>query len=389
MTTLADIVNSALSSSEGSLKLASARDAVPVEGSSIAFLDEELTLPKSASDDESDDDHRPPPKRDEKKDKDEPEKKAAHNEIVSDAEYAMKLAEALTLGSDVVSAKLAEGHSAMDAPGPQIHQSEFHTTPTTSPKAHSKVTPTISGPSTQGPAGLPTTKSDFTSTGDQSGRAKNHPGKTAGDEAWTKSKEASIRVMRAKVAQAETLLSLGHVGAAEQLLAEVQRAQEKIAQDPSSPQPVMGAQTTNPGALDTEPGPATHVPDNAGMASLTKAQARDKTTREASQYISETPKKDNAVAAHTLRTDGQKLSHLVLPGVRKTAAEQPEVTPPAAPPATTKQASLDPEVGRAYLAKLIKTASNPEATDAQREKAASALKSIKAKIGIDPETLLS
>lgn len=390
MTTLADIVNNALSQSESSLKLASARDAAPaVEGSSLAFLDAELALPTStpklASDDEDEDDRRPP-KKDEKK---EPEKKASVHEIVEDADYAMKLAEALTLGSNIVAAKLASDGTALGAPGPQVHQSGMQHAPTI-PKAHSKVKPTISGPATNaGPNGLPTSKADFTSPNDQSGRAKNHPGKTAADEAWTKSKTASIRLMRAKTAQAETLIELGQIAAAEKLLDEVRAEQAKLAQDPSSPQPVMPAHATNPGALDTEPGPSTHIGDNAALISLTKSEARDKTTREVSQYISEPPKKDNAVGAHMLRTDGQKLSHLVLPGARKTASAQPAAAPAPPTPTTEKKASMDPAVGRAYLSKLVKTAGDPEAMPQEREKAAEAIKAIKAKIGVDPEALLS
>lgn len=390
MTTLADIVNSALSSADESLKLASARDASPAtEGGSLAFLDGELSVPstKVAGDGAPWGDRDTPASKkddeDDKKDKDK-EKKASAREVIADADHAMKLAEALVLGSNIVSAKLASGgRSPLDAPGPQVHESGMQHVPTV-PKAHSKVVPTISGPATNaGPNGLPTDKADFTSTGDESGRAQNHPGKTAG---WTQSKEASAKVLRAKTAQAEVLMNLGQIDAAQAILDEVKLASEKLAQDPSSPQPSMGPKSANPGALDTEPGPSTHIGDNASLISLTRAQAKDKTTREVSQYISEPPKRDNAVPATQLRTDGQKLSHLVLPGVRKTASA-PAVQPK--PAETPKTASLSPEVGRAYLRGLIKTASDPEATDAERTKASSALKTIKQRLGVDPEALLA
>lgn len=260
----------------------------------------------------------------------------------------------------------------------------------TVPRAHSTVTDRISGPPTNtGPNGLPTDKTDFTSTGDESGRAKNHPGKTAG---WTRSKEASVTLLRAKTAQAEVLMNLGQIEAAEALLSEV----AKLSQDPSSPQPSMPAHSSS-FKLDTEPGPASHIPDNAGLISIDKAQARDKTTREVSQFISEPPKKDNAVPATQLRTDGQKLSHLILPGVRKVAEDEKkdekkdEKTPPFAKKdekdEPEKKSSFDPVLGRAYLARLIKTASDPEAVD--RTKAAEALKLIKSKLGVDPGSLLA
>lgn len=390
MTTLADIVNSALSSGDESLKLASARDASPaIGGGSLAFLDTELTAGVKLAEDVPWDDTPPKSKdEDEKKDKEkDKEKKASAREVITDADYAMKLAEALVLGSNIVSAKLASSHgrSPLDAPGPQVHASGMQHAPTV-PKAHSKVVPTISGPPTNaGPNGLPTNKADFTSTGDQSGRAKNHPGKTAGDQSWTQNAEATAKLLRAKTAQAEVLMNLGQVDAAQVILDEVKLASEKLAQDPSSPPPNMGPTTANPGKLDTEPGPSTHIGDNAALINLTKGQARDKTTREVSQYISEPPKKDNAVPATQLRTDGQKLSHLVLPGVRKVASAQPATQPAPA----TKTAGMSPAAGRAYLRSLVKTASDPDATEADRVKAASALNTIKQRLGIDPEALLA
>lgn len=185
-------------------------------------------------------------------------------------------------------------------------------------------------------------------------------------------------------------MNLGQLDAAQAIFDEVKTASDKLAQDPSSPQPNMGPTSANPGALDTEPGPSSHIGENSALIALTKSQARDKTTREVSQYISEPPKKDNAVPATQLRTDGQKLSHLVLPG-RKVASAQPAPAAPAPAPAaeTPKQASFDPAVGRAYLSRLVKTASDPDATSAERTKAAEAIKTIKARLGIDPEALLA
>jgi hypothetical protein len=236
--------------------------------------------------------------------------------------------------------------------------------------------------------------------------------------------------MRAKTAQAETLMKMGQIAAAEKLLNEVWAEQAKLAQDPSSPQPVMPPHFHNPGALDTEPGPSTHIGDNAELIAMTKADARNRTMRDISQYLSEPPKKDNAVGAHVTRTDGQKLSHLVLPGARKTAAFADHLlgadtsdmkdfdkfrrraalindegramhygglpqkideflTGVEFAPPPRKKTSMDSAIGRAYLSKLIKTASDPEAMPHERKKAAQAIKAIEAKIGVDPKALLS
>jgi hypothetical protein len=305
--TLSEIVSGALSQADASLKLASARDAEPV-GDPGDFLASELLTVKRASDDVpgDDDGHRPPEKKkrdkeDKDKDKDE-EKKAAYGQVVSDADFALKLAEALEDGSSIIMAKLASG-TVHDAPGPQVMESDFINATTQAPKATASVSEKITGPAAHGVGGLPSNKADFTSPKQDRGDApRNEPGKTAG---FTRNKEASARVLRAKIAQAETLMSMGRVAEADRLLNEV-----KVAQDPSSPQPSMPAHNAS-FHLDTEPGEASHIPDNSGIIAMTRSQARDSTTREATKHFSEPPKKDPAVAAHTLRTDGQKVSGLL------------------------------------------------------------------------------
>lgn len=133
-------------------------------------------------------------------------------------------------------------------------------------------------------------------------------------ESFTRSKEASARLLRAKQAQAETLMRMGQIKEAERLLAEV----EKAAQDPSSPGPELPAHS-NSYMLSTEPGDSTMIPDNAGLISMNKAQAKDRSVRTATEYVHEQPKLDNAVAAHALSTQGQKVSSLIVDAVEKVA----------------------------------------------------------------------
>lgn len=318
---LSELVNAALTEADQGLKLASARDAEILDPGD--FLAAELSYAKVAEEEcDEDEDDKSKPKADKEDKAEKTEKKASFRVVLSDADYAMKLAEALELGGNVVTAKLAEGQSHTDAPGPAVMESGFEHALTVQPKS---TTTSVPGPqkshggggseNTMGaPNGIETNESDFTSMGDESGRAKNHPGKTAG---WTRSKQASIRLLNAKVAQAETLRRLGQIKAAEQLEHEIrkQAADFEVAGETDG-----NFSSGKPHHLDTEPGDASHIPDNSSLISMTRAQARDKTTREVGQYISESPKTDNAVAAHTLTAEGLKLSAL-LP---KTAAKKNE-----------------------------------------------------------------
>lgn len=84
---------------------------------------------------------------------------------------------------------------------------------------------------------------------------------------------------------------------------------KKEAQDPSSPQPNIVGTKTSPflstdWAVPSGPTPST----NQGAIDLTRAQARDPQTRTLADLISESPKKDNAVAANVGRDDQLKVS---------------------------------------------------------------------------------
>jgi hypothetical protein len=374
--TLSDIVSSALSKAESGLKLASARDAEPA-GDPGDFLSDLLPITKRASEDTpfEGDDEKSREKRKEKKEEKEETKESA----LADVDFAFKLAEALEAGSSIVT-KIAEG-TVHDAPGPAVSESGFITTATASPKATSKVTDRFSGGKLH-PAGQDTNKEEFTSPGDDSGAPKNEPGKTAG---WTKDKTAANRLLRAKMAQAETLMSLGLIDQAEAIMQQV-----KAAQDPSSPPPSMPGHSDS-FKLDTEPGPSSHIPDNAGLISMTRSQARDATTRETTKHFSEPPKKDPAVGAHTLTTEGQKLSS----AIRKRASSHEESKPEKTEKAEAKKDKKDDKdeektsaAARAYIKRAFDVYNDEDAPVEERQKAASILTSIKSKLGVDPATLL-
>lgn len=317
MNSLKDIINNALTSSGESMKRASARDAAPT-GANLDFLEQILPSSKAKVAAEV---AKPV----------EAAKVASHNDVMDDASYAMKLATALQIGSGIVQEKLA--HSPLDAPGPAVTASGNMGAPT-HPTASSTVTGKITGPTT-GPGGLATTKDDFTTT-DAGGGVVNHPGKTAG---WTQNPESVRRVINAKIAQAEVFASMGDTAAAEKLLAEV-----KLAQDPSSPQPSLPAHNAS-FKLDTERSQSgNRIPDNAGLIALTRASARDATTREMGAIITEPAKKDPAVQAALGRSDGLKIS------------------------------------SREFLINTIKTAQDPNASDEARQKAAGIIQAFQARL---------
>lgn len=367
---LSEIVNAALSDADRGLKIASAADASTVDPGD--FLAAELAAPKVAmeedtfSEKEREGAEEVVKKHEHsmhgKEDKEEKREKKSSAQIKDSAAYALKLATALEHSAYVV-AKLA--NSPLDAPGPAVMESGFEGAQTVTPKAHSSVSDKITGPSLNN-SDLPTSKADHTGKLDGE-QPKNNTGKTAG---WTKDKEASARVLRTKQAQVELLTRLGQSKAAEALQAEIQKA----AQDPSSPQPELPGHSDS-FKMDTEPGSSSHIPDNAGLISMTKAQAKDQSVRAATDHISETPKKDNAVPAHTLRTDGQKVSSLesvkaALSGGAKTASK------------------VDPALGRAFLERAMKVASDPDADPRERVYAQQVVEAVKAKTQIDPASLL-
>jgi len=326
---LGELINTALSDADSALKLASARDAEI--RSSGDFLDAELESYKFAAEDTSTEAQAAKEERKEKKEE-ASEKKSSRSDFLGAASYAMKLAEALEIGAHVVAKVAADtdpntheqrltvstggaGASPLKAPGPQVMASGFIGAQTVQPKAQSAGAERITGPATTA-GSLPTSIADHTGNLDGE-QPPNNTGKTAG---FTRSKEASARLLRAKQAQAETLMRMGQIKEAERLLAEV----EKAAQDPSSPGPELPAHS-NSYMLSTEPGDSTMIPDNSGLISMSKAQAKDRSVRTATEYVHEQPKLDNAVAAHALSTQGQKVSSLIVDAVEKVALNRSTV----------------------------------------------------------------
>ena len=301
--TLSQLVNSALSEADHSIKLASARDAEVTENSHD-FLADELSIPTVEVEE---------PKAQAKQEK---PKVASDEAVLEDAAFAMKLASALDTAAGVVNevnkvamprgGGAAPGpHQHTKAPGPAVMEGTHIDAKTTSPKAQSGSVPGNQASHGGGPmheaGSLETNQSDYR------------------DPDWTKNKEAAAALIQAKIAEAETLENMGQLDAAERVLMQAKSIEDqlmgKFAADPSSPQASMPAHNMS-FKLDTEPGPASHVPDNMGMISTTKASLKDKTTREASAFMGQTPKKDNAVGAHLGRTDGQKLSSVKLSSVK-------------------------------------------------------------------------
>jgi hypothetical protein len=191
---------------------------------------------------------------------------------LDDCAYALKLAESLELGADILQ-KLASEPAILEAP--------FHSATTQAPKPQASASAKAqTAPKTPGPTGkLPD---------------DNGTGKVAADRGATE------RLLKAKIAQHSALVSLGQVDAATQVFEEARELKAKLA---------AGELPTY--ANGEGPGGG-RIPDNQGLISMTKAQARDANTREAVQFYGEPVKKDNAVAAHNITTHGLKVSSKTL-----------------------------------------------------------------------------
>lgn len=318
MKTLGDLINKSLSDADTQLKIASASSAPALDPGD--FLERELlsmspTAPKTAAEECA------PETKDKGKDK------KASREILDNASYGLKLAQALEAGAAVVQ-KVA--NSPLSAPGPAVTASGFENASTVSPKATSTVTDKITGGTTTA-GNLPTNINE-------------HTGKTAAERAATES------LIRSKEAQADVLRAMGRTEEADKLASEI----KKLAQDPSSPQPSMPAHSDS-FRLSTEPGESTAIPDNKGLINMTKAQAKDRSVSTVNQHITERPKKDNTVPAHTLRTDGQKISA---------------------------------DEAKARIAEAQKVASDPNADPKARVKAAALVNAVKAKVAAANEVPL-
>lgn len=270
--TLSSMVAAATQEAERHIKMASAADAIGTTDFDIQKLAED-GLPPEATDDKK-----------KAKAKEEKDEKEGDKEKKSSIDYAFKLAEALRIAAPMVE-KLAE-QSPLDAPGPQVMASQQVGSQQLPKPPKAKTDPGKSGVGTTGT--LETNAKDVKSVD------------------WTKNKEASSAFVQAKLAQAELLAKLGHAEAADHILS-------KLAQDPSSPQPVLPPNSGPAGALQLMPDvPSGRVPESAqGIAAMTRASAKDPTTRTVTEHIQEAPKKDNMVAPTQMVTTGLKVSHVV------------------------------------------------------------------------------
>lgn len=328
---LKEIVDSALSEAESGIKLASARDAVAQEPED--FLATELAIPSSEKKDAPEAEQPPAA-----------ETKTASDHVLTDCDFAIKLAEALESAAPATEElrKRASSHgtSHTDAPGPETMESG-HMAPSKQPVAQSN---SVKGPEAshgggplvttgQGPNGVRNSMPDYR------------------DPDWTKNKEASLRLVRAKQAEAETLRRMGQEETARALEAQAEHIHQKVAQDPSSPQPKLPSGGTGGIRPSTElpAGTPSRAPSNEKAISMTRAQARNKTQAEAAQYFSERPKKDNA-ASHFSHTEGLKIS-------------------------SDRKAAL-----QAYLTKAASLANDPSAPAAERARAEQILATVEQKL---------
>jgi len=269
--TLSSMVAAATQDAERAIKMASAADAVRTS--------EDFDLQKLAEDGL-------PPEAVEKKraEKSEKDEKRGDKEKKAAVDHAMKLAEALRIAAPMVE-KLA-AQSPLDAPGPAV---------VASPQVGAQQLP--KPPKAKTDPG----KSGVGSTGTLATNAKD-----VASVDWTKNKEAGAAYVQAKLAQAELLAKLGQSEAAEHILA-------KLAQDPSSPQPSLPPNSGPAGGLQLMPDvPGGRMPESpAAIASMTRASAKDPTTKTVTEFIQEAPKKDNMVAPTQMTARGLKVSHVL------------------------------------------------------------------------------
>ena len=236
------------------------------------------------------------------------------------AAEGIKLAEALEAAAAVVSVKVAEESNVTDTP-------DSPETMAAPDPGFTPAKPVVNGQAAKGVEAEPTMKHEgavelttnvdnILEDGVEDGGAKT----------------SSLHMLQAQLhgAQrlAQTYEAIGSealMNEANQKVAHYQAEIEKLAQDPSSPQPDIPSSAvgtdfklgTNANGGSTGVG---EVPDsNAGMIDMTAASARDRSTAEASKYLTETPKKDNAVKAVLGNDEGLKTSsdnNVKIPAVR-------------------------------------------------------------------------
>lgn len=283
MPNLKQLVTAALTQADSSFKIASAVEA-PIVDDDLSWLNpapvETPAAAKTAS---------------------APDAPAERVPASTNAEYALKIAEACNTAAELLEQlKVADSvpKTLPTTEAPHLDEAASH------PK------PPGEGPSTHPSLGKAESITNVVNT--DAGKtipATGHPGGAEKAAAWVGDAGATERLIRAKTASATVLERLGQTKAAQAVKAEIAALQAgtKVAQDPSSPQPVISAGKHTPLALDPAV-PAGRAPDNAGAISMTRSQARDVSTRDGAKPIKANPKKDPATGAAVAHAEGAKMS---------------------------------------------------------------------------------
>lgn len=291
MQTLGELVSAALQQATAGAKVASLRDA-PIEDRSFARVDDYLarelgqieTVPAQT-------------------------KQAAAAPLpdrtgYDDVRFALKLAEALVHGAHVVEKLAIEGPLNKSTGGP----------PKSGPAPAGGPAPVLEQPFANARVVTPVPQASAFARAAANGKATEGPGEPKTDREMMDNgppvipsgyKKADVeRVLKSKIAQHKMLVSLGQIDAANAVLKEAAEIEERSGS-----------------LVFTDNNLGTHFPDNEAVRNLTKAQARDANQREAGSFFGEPVKRDNAVAAHTISTQGLKLSQLKIANILDTAAK--------------------------------------------------------------------
>ena len=259
---LSEIVSLALASHEASTKVASLQDA-PTEDPGQQLLDEQLGLLVVETTEE--------------KVASAPESEEPKTDTLGMASHGMKLASALRLAADAV--KVALEHPAVHESG-HLHEGGVHPS---APGAPGKELPTATG--AQG--AMPTDDK----VPSQEGGLKNSPGAK-------KVASATERLLQAKVAEHNMLVSLGQTEAAKVAAAEVKVLKTKLAEQ---------AELPNDGGAGGATATGTTL-SNEALINMTRAQARDASVRQTASILNTPVRVDNAVKANIGKDDGVKVS---------------------------------------------------------------------------------
>lgn len=299
MQTLAQIVDGALREAHTNVKIASLRTA-PIEDRGFATVDRYLATELDQLEVE------------------EPTKQAsaqapaAANEAhrYDDVQFALKCAVALEHGANLVQ-KIAGPLNKSDggkprsgslpAGGPvaifrQPHENDKVVVPAPQASAHARAAQA----NKQVRDGFPKNDRDM-QINDGPVVPSNYPTSrvpTTGKHTKKAAQAATLRQLQSKIAQHQMLVSLGQIDAANAVLKEAQQLKAAAESAAGGSTPIFDDNYEN----------ARVMPDNAGVRNLTKAQARDANQRQAGAFFGEPVKKDNAVAAHMMSTEGLKLS---------------------------------------------------------------------------------